>query len=1527
MSPEPGAGGRTRRRRIVVVGAALLAAIVLLSQALSHGAGVTPAGAAPAAGETTAQTDDSIPAREVTMFGASPKEAPNEAWGIGRSQGVAAVVRYTSESGWSLAPALQDSSGNPLSGFELDQPEPGKYSTPSPLAGQMTPDGSGALLGTAPSTGSGERRMLLVRDPGGAFKETAPLLGEGEAGAGEAALRSGEELFGLNQPPMVAALEEGSHAGALVVPVDEGGERIEDSVLHWNGEGWTREQIEVPAASSGEFQVLAVGASSPSSAWLLARLSANYPTGSVALFRRVLGKDGEPPVWKPVAVEPSGAGEPLLVPVQGGESEPLTVVSGTQSQILTVTDEGVWIDGVRTDVQASSTIFVQAQGEAGGHVLRAWCKLPASAPEGTKACAGELPEALPSSGGRSFAWAGSSEGGLGERVITGFGSGVSMRLEGNEFRPVPALGGTPHQDVGGSYGAAFSNAREGWLGQQLLPVHITLNPIASRLSPWPVPFRKALLALAPQPGVPVGSHSSQVLAVGDQGEVARYVPGSGWMPESLFGSSGLHESTRLRAVAWPTPERAYAVGDTGKEGEPAMWLWRGETGLWEPDPAAPENFRGNLLGVAFDPTNPARGYAVGEGDILLRYGKSWEQEPAEQSGGLGTPDEAPCSPREASNAEEAKRCSSWADVSFTSIAFAGSEAIAAYRILPSTSSEQYRGGLIVNSGSGWHIDHGAAEALGSNTPYAVAALPDGGAAFSSSGLSEGSQIYERQSSGSPWQATPTPFPGQTAGALALFREGSALRVIATGSVPDTAKLESEANAPPGEPPPVLQPYPVEARPEQGVLRQTASGWSDEEHELNNAKEPPGEYAYYDTVYQPDPVAAVMINASGSEGWAVGGVVSANTRLDTSDVERYPADGSTPDGIESAPLHTNASEAAFAIGGNAQCEAPCQALEKARVGPDVWLSAAIARAGQIAGARAFLYTGSRVTTGKTAGPATLAIPYRSELERYAELLQGSSIPVFPAASPTDLDGAGSEASFVEAFSGFPEPFGGAPSDAGLEPVGRSAETCDAVAGCQTAYYAFSSKASGGAVRVIVLDESSAVDGAQLEWLTQELEGARSAKEPAIAIGNADVGSLAAAHVGWAANVAATLVEHGASAYFFDAKEENVDRPLRSGAGSIPSFGSGTLGYVQDLREKNEDFNGASGFLLAQVAVASRSPTTNRAPVTVQLIPNIGELALEAEGGTLLRRSSASLFQGLARRPRAGNRAANGKTEAETDPYIPIPANCFGATCETDLLPEYTFSSSRPEIGDFVEPNLATGASNAVLLSKGAPIPDSHSGLFCAFNAGTTIVTITAGGLSASLPVTVQAGSVRQPCGTTKLNNLPKSEQAAAAAPPPPAPAPAGAAPVSSSAPVSLPAPPPPAVTPAPVPAVHAPAAATPFFVVQPLTGFVPALLPPPVPTPARPTPPTGTSAVTSPVEAPEKEEEQEAAPESVSAEAVAYRESEHEPMSAYLIGIVVLAALAGAGVRGRPGRRGRKVEVAPATISSLRSQRRFTDRRR
>ncbi|MFI5004599.1 MAG: hypothetical protein ACHQE6_06255, partial [Solirubrobacterales bacterium] len=1361
----------------------LAGALVLVLTGLLTGSGGAPRAAAQGGELPTPQTDASIPARNVTMIGATPVEvgAPGayETWGVGVPGGAggegagAVLVRYTREGGWSLGPAPQDSTGQPLAAFKLDR---------SPLAGQMTPGGAGVMVGTVPGEAGHAQDVLLVRNPHGAFRET------GEAPP----LKEGEVLYGTQRAPLIAPLDEGGErAGALVVPVSEEAKGVESAVLHWDGEHWTREAIATPANSSEDFHVLAIGASSPSDAWLLAQISSSsFPLGSVALFRRVPkqaeGAEAAGWSWKPAALVP-GQGDkeahPLIVPVLhpepgSPEAEPFTVPGTgeppkTASQLLTVTSEGVWIDGERPDVHtvspASTTIFFKPEGEApAGRVIASWCFLPPGTTAKTPQCDHTLPEALPTDLWRSIAWADSSASApYGERVITGLPEGVSLRLDGESFTRVLGLGATAGAPPGAALGAAFSNAKEGWMGAEGLPVHLTSSPAPSRLTPWPVPFRHALTAIAPQPGAPVGSLSSEALAVGDQGEVARFKPGEGWQPESLFGPGERVEAPRLRAVAWPTPSRAYAVGDKGE-----MWLWRGETGLWERDPATPLNFRGNLLGVAFDPNNPARGYAVGStavgsGGVLLRYGKTWTQETAlpPQAGGA----------------------------SFTSIAFAGSEAIVAYRKLPSPERDEYTGGLLVNDGSGWQVDQGAAAAIAANAPLAVAGLPDGGAAFTTSGL-EGTRVFERQSAGAPWQPTPTPLPSSVAGSLALFREGGSLRAIASsGGAGDNYEQEREPAPPPGFPPNLVGAYPVGGGGAAGgVLRQTPTGWSDESHELNATGEPEGKYVFYDLPYRPEPVLAVLSDPTGVQGWAVGGEIHTERRLDTASIERYPADGVAPLGAGASQVSIDPSEATFAIAGGAQCAAACSDRELAGIGPDVWLSAALARARQI-GVRAFLYTGPRLTTDQVAGLTKPVIPFERELHRYAEIL-ASGPPAYVAPSPLDLDSRpedqGTEATFERAFEGFPEPFGRQPAAAGLPPApqGRSPEQCAGQIGCEAAYYAFDSEGAAGTVRVIVLDDSRDVNPTQLQWLAAQLQSAKqrtvngiSQPVPAIVIGYADLGAQIAAGDVQAAEVARVLVGEakacqaasstrcGASAYFYDSPEENVVKPLRAGGESIPAFGSGTLGYVKVEDEQSGSFHGASGFLLGQVDVAKRDPATNRAPVIAALIPNIGELALEAKDGILLRRSEPALFDALARRPRAGSRAKGGETAVpEVDPYIPIPANCVGSGCATGQFPEYTFSSSRPDIGGFVKPNLTSSDPHAVLQSsEGQPVrepvnpqtgrEESKSGLFCAYNAGTTIVTISAGGLSSSLPVTVQAGSVRQPCGTQPLKEPRASRQ--------------------------------------------------------------------------------------------------------------------------------------------------------------------------
>ena len=349
----------------------------------------------------------------------------------------------------------------------------------------------------------------------------------------------------------------------------------------------------------------------------------------------------------------------------------------------------------------------------------------------------------------------------------------------------------------------------------------------------------------------------------------------------------------------------------------------------------------------------------------------------------------------------------------------------------------------------------------------------------------------------------------------------------------------------------------------------------------------------------------------------------------------------------------------------------------------------------------------------------------------------------------------------------------------------------------------------------------------------------------------------------------IVQPGASAYFFDFPEANRTYRLASGGRSLPAFGSGTLGYV--VRSGLPNFTGASGFLLA--SVGPPNPTTGVAAVSARLIPNVGELAIEAADGTLLRRSSTALFRGLARRPRGGGRCAgtNPQRSCESlspNPYAPIPSECRGTGCGTGIFPEYRFSSSRPDVANFVAVEKSSANPRSVLLAaNGKPTADPTSGLLCAFNAGTTTVTLEAGGFAYSTVVTVQPGSVQRPCGTVPLENLvvgapksrprllPPTETARQDSnrrrapcrrrrPRPCRRRSTRRSPVTGDAVAH--APPPPPIPPP-----------TSFTSTPTLAPIVP-IVPPPPPPAVEPTPPSGTSPVTQPAFSPEPEEEEEAA---------------------------------------------------------------------
>ena len=385
--------------------------------------------------------------------------------------------------------------------------------------------------------------------------------------------------------------------------------------------------------------------------------------------------------------------------------------------------------------------------------------------------------------------------------------GAYLLLRGSDFVRMPGGGGSYRPS------AAFSSPTEGWLEG---PVQVSAEARPARLNAWPAAVRAPLTAAVTAPGQPAGALDSAALAVGQEGGVLRHSPGAGWVREFLLSSSGAVSKPLLRGVAWPEPGRAHAVGDLG-----AMWMWRAETGLWERDPAAPIGFEGNLMGVAFQPGDPLRGYAVGKEGVLLRYDKTWTQEPLPEG---------------------------YAATHFTSVAFAGSRALVAAG-----------GNLLVNDGDGWRVDAEARALFGAGADprfVVVAGLPDGGAVAAGPDF-----VIERDGPGAPWRFSTQPLLGVTPVALAAFRSGGSVRALAAVQpqlpypVPDVLP-----EVVPDSPPPLIPPFPL---PGDGYLvRETDSGWRDEQRTAYAG-------STADRPVKSDPVAALLVDAAG-EGWALGG---------------------------------------------------------------------------------------------------------------------------------------------------------------------------------------------------------------------------------------------------------------------------------------------------------------------------------------------------------------------------------------------------------------------------------------------------------------------------------------------------------------------------------------------------------------------------------------------------------------------------------------------------------------------------------
>jgi hypothetical protein len=1502
---------RRRRALALVCFSALLGLIVLSARVQTAGAeGGGPLVAEPVLSATAAGVR--------TLFGASPREAPGEVWGVGEtSREGGDIVRYTEASGWEAVPNPVDSEGHTVALARTAVPA-------EAAAGRTTAAGGVVMVASTGPVNSREPQALLVRDPGGPFRVVTPPPAP--------IIEPTEKLFAFGFRTKLAAVEEpGGQTGAFVVPST--GNSLTKAILHYDGTEWTREPICAKAApnvcnltSGGPsigFAVLAIGATSSGNAWLLAQQRQSSPAevkaGHIVLLRREEG------TWRPQGAK--SLAEPSLTgPIGSLFARESNLVNGVKvivaarenGQPLTVTTEGLWIDASLTAPTETSdaTLFFNIERN---EVTGSWCDLQGAA---AAMCTRPLGSLLPAGEGRGFAWPGNGGPGeeFGSRAITGVGQGAMLVFENGAFSRIPLDG-----NGGSSAGAAIAwpekeglgagHGIEGWLGPSL---RLTREPIASGLAPWPVPFRRPLTAIVAQPGTTVGSIESQALAVGQNGQVARYKPGIGWQAESLLTGAGTVAKPNLRGVAWPEPNFAYAVGDEG-----AMWLWRGSTGLWEPDPGAPTNLiRGNFTGIAFQPGEPTRGYAVGKQGLLLAYGRRWTQERLP----------AGISP----------------EANITSIAFAGSEALATWT-LPVKAAEggvKETGGLLVNDGSGWRVEEEAPKALepaepgvGTVAPRRVAGLPDGGAVI----VGLGGGVIEREAAGAPWHAVPGAPLGYPA-ALAAIREGGQVRAIVSvegnpsGNLPTSSleQISDEPQAigqpPEGQPPLLTGPYPL---PKNGYLvRQTATGWHDEQRQsypTNSHIEGESEYDYPRV---PDAVLALLISPDGSGGWAVGGNTGENgtpelsfqrEALQTAGVLRYGVSAAPPQNASSAPItiHPEDEAATFAVGGGAGCAGPCADLEATGIGPSVWLRAAVGKAAAITGLRGFLYTGG----GVSSSAAKLSrFAFGEEEAAYARRLGSGAgaLPVYAAPAASDLFG-GTLAAFSEKFAGFQQPLGSTTPRAGTYPLAAGEPAA------RGSYELESRSASNEmAVRVIVLNESVMPLAAETQcWLASHLSQAKEAHTPVLVMGNREVGTeTELRHILVTGETAACPIPGpgAASAYLFESRA-NREQALTWGTTSIPAYGTGTLGYVNVSQPALNQFSPTSGFLLVSVT-GPPNAINNVAPVSKALVPNIESLAIEADDGTFLRRSQVALFEALARRPVAGFRCSGPNSPGacagvSPDPYAKIPARCIrgfeNASCAAEILPQYEFTSSRPDIANFVKVDPASTNPRAVYLQKGKPVADPQSGLLCTFNAGTTTVTVSTGGLSYSVPVTVQAGSVAQPCGTVPLTEKPVTPPAPTAPPLPPTESP----PTTFNQPgTTLPSPTPPSPSPVPTPIVstpHAPAVqhpikppATiqpPFFAAPvPAIALIPVIVPPPPAPVVEPTPPSGTSPVTQPAVSPEPEEEEEAAFDLVhhmsayghqrarNAAAVISSGSGDAPSLRYFVpALALLLALAGVGI--------------------------------
>ncbi len=929
-------------------------------------------------------------------------------------------------------------------------------------------------------------------------------------------------------------------------------------------------------------------------------------------------------------------------------------------------------------------------------------------------------------------------------------------------------------------GESFTEPNSGWLGgDQAVGKWSTGH--ASALTSWPLPDRWPLTSVALPPSSEGLAGESGALAVGLNGASLHYESGVGWLVATTPPRA---RHINLLGVAFAGPSSAFAVGQFG-----VILHWNGTS--WNEDPQSISLTQAQLNSVAFAPSG--EGWAVGDQGTILHYnGEQWtaEEPPPADSGG-----------------------------DITSVAVAGTEVFAV------------AGGNLITRGSGGHWE-AVEESLLPGAPSLVpghlrlvAGLPDGGVVVAGDAV-----LLVREAPRRSFQYASQPLSG-VAVALAPFREANGtLRAYVSVAPPLTTNGEL-SGFPPGD---------------GDLLRETQDGWQDLSGAQYAASGTSG-----DGELKPDPVLAVATGLSGEHAWVVGGyagsedaarqgveqVLSARSpSWDTASVSRFDSSEtiSPPELAPTTPsLPAKSGTVSFAFFTSPMCRVQCSAVTDAQ--PSVNLKAAaeqIATYAQQPDGPAFALLGGDARgpvegTGQAAAEAQQA-----DFQQLPELLAPlGGLPTFAALGPYDhVPGGKGEGPWAESFAQAPAPFGSGADSAAITPYSSGAPTAD---GDVNRYYSFTAEQNNGYLRVIVLDnsegslEASAATRGQRGWLEEQLQDAQEEELHVVVFAAKPLNEPAPAGQGAEdGESVATLLANAGVLAVFTTNPSQLDRHFlvpenANGGPQIPEYEGASLGYQQAQN---------NGVMWYFVSVA-----TWTAAVKVSAVPVIDSLALKPEGGLTVPRSLTLQFEAVARRP-AGTLATR-VGESPLFPgygnYVEIPS----PGCSSCVKPSYTFSSSEPTIGTFVEP-IASGSPLPKLEENGHPIPSATSGLFCGYNAGTTTVSVTAGLYTYSLPVTVQPGGVGSPCGTVTRAGVGEvihihtarssSPNGGAATPPPPA------SPLANSLPGALLALPPP---PAPVHAAHPVAKLAP----------APAPITPPLLAEAFSAPPTILSAATPPVE--------------------------------------------------------------------------------